>query len=504
MFHRHTLAIVCALLVGSCSGGDDRPVSQSGDPAVTFPEIQPPEVRTGWPCPPFDFDTTEDKVGDSDGDSLTDCQEEEIGSLPNNPDSDGDGVGDLVEVGSVDSPEDTDGDGVYNISDPDDDGDGVPTTEEDAAPVGDGDGDPRNDDIDGDGIANYLDNDDDNDLIFGLDEDAAPMGNGDGDPHNDDIDGDGIANYLDDDDDNDRAAGCEDTNRNFNAIDDDTDGDGIIDVLDTDDDGDGLPTRFEDWDGDGDACNDDNDIDGIADFQDLDEDNDTLESTVEDLNGNQLVLDDDTDFDGVPNYRDPDDDGDGVITLLEDLEFGVTATTATGVGDVFDDDTDGDGIPNFLDTDDDGDRCLTIEEHTEGDPPIPLDEDANGVADYLEVNQAGCASPRYDLRLNGEGFGSLNGTRIRAVVLLDGGEVVGGGEAIVAMSSFTLGVPVVLAVGEAYQVDLFADENDDGSCGGTETSWRVSNISTTGVPTMTEVDVASVGDLEPSACNSFP
>ena len=51
--------------------------------------------------------------------------------------------------------DDTDGDEIPNFFDPDDDGDGVLTINEDL----DNDGDPTNDDSDGDGIPNYLDED---------------------------------------------------------------------------------------------------------------------------------------------------------------------------------------------------------------------------------------------------------------------------------------------------------------------------------------------------------
>ncbi|MDY7395071.1 hypothetical protein UMM65_07445 [Aureibaculum sp. 2210JD6-5] len=54
---------------------------------------------------------------------------------------------------------DLDKDGFPNYIDSDDDGDGIPTSQEDL----DGDGDPTNDDTDGDGIPDYLEEDDDND-----------------------------------------------------------------------------------------------------------------------------------------------------------------------------------------------------------------------------------------------------------------------------------------------------------------------------------------------------
>jgi large repetitive protein len=83
--------------------------------------------------------------GDADGDGLVNWREENRGSNPYNPDSDGDGIEDGDEHG------DADGDGVINRLDPDDDGDGIPTGEEGSS------------DVDQDGIPNHLDLDSDGD-----------------------------------------------------------------------------------------------------------------------------------------------------------------------------------------------------------------------------------------------------------------------------------------------------------------------------------------------------
>ncbi|NJP06968.1 MAG: hypothetical protein HC837_15785 [Chloroflexaceae bacterium] len=71
----------------------------------------------------------------------------------------------------------------------DDDGDGIPTIDEDT----NGDGDPTNDDTDGDGTPDALDSDDDGDGIPTIDE--CPGGF-----PCPDTDGDGIPDYLDDED----------------------------------------------------------------------------------------------------------------------------------------------------------------------------------------------------------------------------------------------------------------------------------------------------------------
>ncbi|HRI64038.1 MAG TPA: hypothetical protein PK156_07360 [Polyangium sp.] len=59
---------------------------------------------------------------DMDGDGLSDDLETQIGSNPNDGDSDDDGVPDGLEANPAD---DTDGDGIINILDPDADGDGL-------------------------------------------------------------------------------------------------------------------------------------------------------------------------------------------------------------------------------------------------------------------------------------------------------------------------------------------------------------------------------------------
>ncbi|MGL1886720.1 MAG: VWA domain-containing protein [Reichenbachiella sp.] len=105
------------------------------------------------------------------------------------PDEDGDGIPDERELN-----EDTDLDGILNYMDVDDDGDGIPTIDENL----NADSTAEDDDSDSDGIPNYLDNDDDGDGILTIDEDT----NGDGDYLNDDFDGDGVPDYLDTDQNN--------------------------------------------------------------------------------------------------------------------------------------------------------------------------------------------------------------------------------------------------------------------------------------------------------------
>jgi hypothetical protein len=83
--------------------------------------------------------------GDADGDGISNAREESMGTNPYDDDSDGDWIADGDEHG------DSDGDGVLNKLDPDDDNDGIPTSEEGQV------------DVDGDGVPNHLDLDSDGD-----------------------------------------------------------------------------------------------------------------------------------------------------------------------------------------------------------------------------------------------------------------------------------------------------------------------------------------------------
>lgn len=83
------------------------------------PDGNPDTDSDGDGIPDYlDPDDTDGPLGDPDGDGLTNAEEEECGSDPNNPDTDGDGVLDGAE-GPCD--EDSDCDGIPNILDPTDD-----------------------------------------------------------------------------------------------------------------------------------------------------------------------------------------------------------------------------------------------------------------------------------------------------------------------------------------------------------------------------------------------
>jgi hypothetical protein len=150
---------------------------------------------------------------DSDGDGLNDSIELNLGTDPTKVDTDGDGISDNVEArpsgggnpakidtdgdGTIDALDldsdndtvldaqegtvDTDNDTAPNFRDPDDDGDGIPTSIE----VVDGQVAKVSDDVDMDGKKNWLDSDSDNN---GIDDGTEGRG---------DEDLDGIPDYLD-------------------------------------------------------------------------------------------------------------------------------------------------------------------------------------------------------------------------------------------------------------------------------------------------------------------
>lgn len=245
------------LFIVSCTSEMAEPVSEKLDePPVRF-EIPMPEVDTGWPCPPFSGNTEPGGNTDSDGDSLTDCQEEILGTNPEEADSDGDNLPDNFEVtDNLLKAPDTDKDGLIDAVDDDDDGDSLLTVEEDV----DGNGSVLNDDTDGDKIPNYRDSDDDGDRVLTILE---------------------------------------------LPIDKDTDGDNVPDYLDNDDDDDCVPTRFEDVDGSGDFTDDDTDGDSIPNFHDDDDDGDgipTCSEVPKDSGLNPRNFD--ADCDGIPEYLD--------------------------------------------------------------------------------------------------------------------------------------------------------------------------------------------------------
>ncbi len=97
-------------------------------------------------------------IGDDDNDNILNY----LDDAPND-----DSIGD--DNGQIEDGFDTDGDGLANFVDFDDDGDNIPTSEENPDPDGDGDlSDSQNSDTDN--IPDYLDDDDDGDGVRTRDE----------------------------------------------------------------------------------------------------------------------------------------------------------------------------------------------------------------------------------------------------------------------------------------------------------------------------------------------
>ncbi|MEX2257350.1 MAG: outer membrane beta-barrel protein, partial [Woeseia sp.] len=316
------------------------------------------------------------------------------------PDSDGDGIGDLAESGMTGN--DTDGDGLDDALDashtggPDTNGDGIDDGY--VVPDTDGDGVPdlRDLDSDNDGLNDVLeaplvDVNDDGFLDAGVEITTEPL----------DTDGDGVPDYLDLDSDGDGVPDIESSH--YAHL--DTDGDGAIDAG-PDTDGDGIPdSRDDDPNGFGNWR--DTDGDGIPDSIDADIDGDGIPN---ELDG----IDEDTDGDGIPNAWDLDSDNDGIADLVEaggadsdgDGKFDeATDTDGNGLADSLEAqlggvplnvrDTDGDGQPDHADTDSDGDGITDLVEiggtDTDGDGQVDdfVDEDGNGLHDGADGSRSG-------------------------------------------------------------------------------------------------------------------
>ena len=346
---------------------------------------------------------------DSDGDGLTNSQEDLLGTDRNVADTDGDGTNDGADVGDSDgdgipnalesSVADSDNDGVTNQNDAnnsnpcvpnassaaclaaDSDGDGLTNAQEDALGTSrsnpDTDGDGTNDgaepgDSDGDGIPNALESsltDSDGDGVANQ-NDATNSNPCSPNPHSTacngtDSDGDGLTNAQED------ALGTDRNNP-------DSDNDGINDGAEVgadpsspvDSDGDGIPDAIEAGDRDG---------DGLADAADTDSDSDGIPDRVE--AGADPLHPVDTDGDGTPDYLDRDSDGDG---LPDALEGAMNAGAPR--------DTDGDGTPDYLDLDSDGD---TLPDALEGNA-AGSDQDGDGIDDAFDADTLGVGDVNHD------------------------------------------------------------------------------------------------------------
>ena len=364
---------------------------------------------------------------DSDGDGITN-------NLDNCPstansdqlDNDGDGVGNVCDnaptVANA-SQLDTDGDGEGDVIDTDDDGDGVPDTN-DAFPLdptestdtdGDGVGDSADPDLDNDGVLDTVDNCVYTPNADQLDTDADGIGNvcdsdDDGDGFSDEVeitcgsdpllasskpldtDNDGIANCIDTDDDNDGYLDTDETTCGSDPLDAtskpiDTDNDGIANCIDTDDDNDSYldendafpldATEWLDTDADGTGNNADTDDDGDGQL-----DTDEIACGSDPLLASSMSLD--SDGDTIPDCVDTDDDNDGVLDTNDAFPLDASEWT----------DTDADGIGNNADTDDDNDGFTDLDELACDSDPLdrfnkPADQDNDLIPDCVDTDRDG-------------------------------------------------------------------------------------------------------------------
>lgn len=387
---------------------------------------------------------------DSDGDGLGDQLEAQIGTDPNDADSDDDG---LIDGEEPEPSEDTDGDGLINALDPDSDNDGLfdgtesgkdcsnAATDASAGNcVSDGDDgatltDPLDADTDNGGATDGSE-DADLDGVVDANETDPTSGNGVDDATVVDGDGDGLSDALeaylgsnpdDSDTDDDGLLDGEEANPS-----DDTDGDGLLNLVDVDSDNDALfdgtemGKDCEDpatdaaagncvadgdagvtmtspllWDTDGGGAGDgseDSNLDGVVDGTETDPTagNGADDGGVTDEDNDGLGDELETFLGSNPNDADSDDDG-----LMDGSEPNPSS------------DTDGDGDKNVVDSDSDGDGLFDGTEFgldcedaatdpaanscvPDGDSgatttnPLLVDTDGGGVSDGIEdANQNG-------------------------------------------------------------------------------------------------------------------
>ncbi len=340
---------------------------------------------------------------DADNDGLTNAEEDQAGSDKNNPDTDGDHIGDKFEVcptsGNCNpsNPVDTDSDGTIDAKDLDSDNDGVSDLLESGLPFGAYNYPPRNSDADGQ--YDFRDTDADNDGITDNEESTMTQGQCAGSLI--DCDNDGLVNYIDTDSDGDgkpdivEGLGDVDSDGNPNCIDiNDNDG------PDGDLDNDGLKNSTEQTigsdpnsaDTDGDGINDfyevcknysncnpydfaDTDNDTSPDYNDTDSDNDGILDSVEYGRTEPDQPPVDTDQDNTPDFRDLDSDND---TISDNVEYVPNYTLCTNpVCNTLYPDADSDGVDNFRDYDSDGDNNPDIFELT-------TDIDDDGIPNWLD------------------------------------------------------------------------------------------------------------------------
>jgi hypothetical protein len=285
---------------------------------------------------------------DTDGDGLSDSEEEAYGTDPEKEDTDGDGLTDSEEIsiyGTDPNVKDTDNDGIS-------DGDEVSYW-----------GDAWDEDADGDGNINLLDSDSDNDGILdgqeiddGTDTTQTVTGTLSFDPSpTSDVTGYKVyygtqSRDYDQQKDIGDLTQCEISNLEAESIyyfavtaydgegnESDYSTELVVSTPSLDTDGDGLSDSEEEAYGT-DPENEDTDGDGLTDFEEM-----SIYGTD-------------------PNVKDTDNDG---ISDGDEVSYW---------GDAWDEDADGDGIINLLDSDSDNDGILDGQEIENGTDPAQSDE----------------------------------------------------------------------------------------------------------------------------------
>lgn len=321
---------------------------------------------------------------DADMDTLPDTWEAQNGLRTDSADSDNDTISDADEVGSISNPRDSDGDQTIDALDDDSDNDSLLDIDE----AGDAELATAPVDTDMDGRPNYRDDDSDNDTVVdgsdncplvdnlnqaNLDSDAF------GDVCDDDIDGDGLANNLEGplqldprnpDTDNDTILDGEEVGDP--TMPSDSDNNQAIDALQSDSDNDTISDKEEAGDADLQTPAVDSDKDGIPDFQDTDSDNDNIDDNVDNCrivaNPDQM----DANQNGIGDACDDDLDGDTIANMIDNCPRIKNTDQADldqdGQGDVCDDDRDGDNRAN------DQDNCPDKPNPDQAD----LDQDLKG------------------------------------------------------------------------------------------------------------------------------
>lgn len=322
---------------------------------------------------------------DTDGDERPDITD---------PDNDNDGIPDLVEGTTLD----TDNDQTPNYLDVDSDADFIPDYIEAGA-------NPSNPaDSDNDGVPDYLDSDSNND---GIPDSDPPAGDRDRDGITDDLEGvgdadtDGIPNSQDLDSDNDTIPDSIELGNNP-GLPVDTDGDGFADFLDLDSDNDGIPDMREANSGELDVKVFDLDNNGQVDRQAITGENGLVDAaeTGPDSGIPRFAVAD-NDNDGQRDFRDLDSDGDGVFDVLESRGRDVDSNgKVDSVQDLNADgmidgtnaidsngsltDTDSDGVPDFQDLNADGSQSTTTN-------PDPVSNPNENPQDRVETGLSGGA-----------------------------------------------------------------------------------------------------------------